>query len=150
MSYWKDIARYYWERLVLHISVHFLLYSFSSLFVCCYSCAFFKIKKCKNDTYIKKRRKPTTRHIVCPVQNTPRVHSYHVDLFNHETPSFVRGLSNPHIGLHPYLEKLKIRVKTRNSINKNSTEHQLFAYTQLNDQTVLFNMHHLFALNLNV
>ena len=28
-------------------------------------------------------------------------------------PSFVRGLSNPHIGLRPYLEKLKIRVETR-------------------------------------
>ena len=50
-------------------------------------------------------RKPTTRHIVYPVQNTPRVHSYNVDLFNLETPSFVRGLSNPHIGLSPYLEK---------------------------------------------
>ena len=94
----------------------FLLYSFCSLFICCYSCAFFKIKKCKNDTYIKKRRKPTTRHIVCPVQNTPRIHSYHVDLFNLETPSFVRGLSNPQIGLRPYLEKLKIRVETRNKL----------------------------------
>ena len=28
-------------------------------------------------------------------------------------PSFVRGLNNPHIGLLPYLEKLKIRVETR-------------------------------------
>ena len=27
-------------------------------------------------------------------------------------PSFVRGLNNPHIGLRPYLEKLKIRVET--------------------------------------
>ena len=68
-----------------------------------------------NDTYIKKRRKPTTRYIVCPVQNSPRVHSYHVDLFNLETPSFVRGLSNPQIGHRPYLEKLKIRVETRYS-----------------------------------
>ena len=63
---------------------------------------------------MKKRRKPTARHIVCPVQNTPRIHSYHVDLFNFETRSFVRGLSNPQIGLRPYLEKLKIRVETRN------------------------------------
>ena len=53
-----------------------------------------------------KRRKTTTRHIVCPVQNSPRVHSYHVDLFNLDTPSFVRGLSNPHTGLRPFLEKL--------------------------------------------
>ena len=56
------------------------------------------------------------RYIVCPVQNSPRVHSYHVDLFNLETPSFVRGLSNPQIGLRPYLEKLKIRVETRYNI----------------------------------
>ena len=58
------------------------------------------------------------RHIVCPVQNSPCVHSYHVDLFNLETSSFVRGLSNPQIGLRPYLEKLKIRVETRNNIKK--------------------------------
>ena len=114
LSYWEDIVRYYWERLVLQISVYFLLYLFCSLFVCGYSCAFFKIKKCKDDTYIKKRRKPSTCYIVCPVQNSPHVHSYHVDLFNLETPSFVRGLSNPHIGHRPYLEKLKIRVETRN------------------------------------
>ena len=31
-------------------------------------------------------------------------------------PSFVRGFSNPHIGLRPYLEKLKIRVETRHNI----------------------------------
>ena len=31
-------------------------------------------------------------------------------------PSFVRGPNNPHIGLRPYLEKLKIRVETRNTI----------------------------------
>ena len=96
-----------------YFCICFLLYSFCSLFICCYSCAFFKIKNCKNDTYIKKGRKPTARHIVCPVQNTPRIHSYHVDLFSFEMPSFVRGLNNPHIGLRPYLEKLKIRVETR-------------------------------------
>ena len=58
------------------------------------------------------------RHIVCLVQNTPRVHLYHVDLFNLETPSFVHGLSNPRIGLRPYLKKLKIWVETRNSLHK--------------------------------
>ena len=33
-------------------------------------------------------------------------------------PSFVRCLSNPHIGLCLYLEKLKIRVETRNNTYK--------------------------------
>ena len=28
-------------------------------------------------------------------------------------PSFVSGPNNPHIGLRPYLEKLKIRLETR-------------------------------------
>ena len=42
-----------------------------------------------NDTYIKKMKKKTTpRYIVCPVQNIPRVLSYHVDLFNLETLPF--------------------------------------------------------------
>ena len=31
-------------------------------------------------------------------------------------PSFIHGLSNPYIGLRPYLEKLKIRVEPRYSI----------------------------------
>ena len=33
---------------------------------------------------------------------------YHVDLFTLDTPSFVRGLSNPHVGLRPLLEKLNL------------------------------------------
>ena len=56
LSYWKDIVRYYWERLVLHISVFFFF--FCIRFALCLSVvtvvSFLKIKKCKNDTYIKK------------------------------------------------------------------------------------------------
>ena len=35
-------------------------------------------------------------------------------------------------------------------ITHNSVKHQSFVYTQLNDQTVLFSVSHLFALSLNV
>ena len=38
-------------------------------------------------------------------------------------PSFIRGLSNPHIGLRRYLEKLKIRVETRYNIYIYLIEH---------------------------
>ena len=34
-------------------------------------------------------------------------------------------------------------------ITNNSIKHQLFVYIQLNDQTVLFSISHLFALSLN-
>ena len=89
-------------------------------------CFLYNKKKCKNDTRIKNRWKPTTRHIVCPVQNPPRVHSYHVDLFNLDTPSFVRGLSNPHIGHRPYLEKLK---RTKNTYNNRNSGLRLKTWT---------------------
>ena len=36
LSYWKDIVKYYWKRLALHISVY--------IFFFCYNCAFLKIK----------------------------------------------------------------------------------------------------------
>ena len=35
-------------------------------------------------------------------------------------------------------------------IPNNSIKHQSFIYTQLNDQTVLFETSHLFALSLNI
>ena len=38
--------------------------------------------------YKEKEKNPTPRYIVCPVQKSPRIHSYHVDLFNLETLPF--------------------------------------------------------------
>ena len=69
-----------------------------------------------NDTYIKKRKKNQLRVILFVRFRIPHVF-IHITLTSLTfKPSFVRGLSNPHIGLRPYLEKLKIRVETRYNI----------------------------------
>ena len=64
-----------------------------------------------NDTYIKKKKQ--LRVILFVQFRIPHVFFHITSTSLTFKPSFVRGLSNPHIGLRPYLEKLKIWVETR-------------------------------------
>ena len=117
LSYWKDLVRYYWERLVLHIAVYFFVV-FALLFVCLLSQLCFLLNE-KNVWMVCISRKGENQ--ICVILFV-RFRIPHI--FIHITvtsltfkPSFVRGLSNPHIGLRPYLEKLKIRVETCYTVN---------------------------------
>ena len=100
---------------------HFCIFFCCIRFVLCLSVVTvvlsFKWKKCMNDTYIKKRKKKKQLRVILFVRfRNPHV-SIHITLTSLTfKPSFVRGLSNPHIGLRPYLEKLKIWVETRYNI----------------------------------
>ncbi len=92
---------------------HFCIFFCCIRFVVCLSVVTvvlsFKWKKCMNNTYIKKR----FFFFLFFVQfRNPHV-SIHITLTSLTfKPSFVRGPNNPHTGLRPYLEKLKIRVET--------------------------------------
>ena len=101
---------------------HFCTFFCCIRFVLCLSVVIvvlsFKWKKCMNDTYIKKRKKTQLRFILF-VRFRITLVFIHITLTSLTfKPSFVRGPNNPHIGLRPYLEKLKIRVETRHSWKK--------------------------------